>query len=113
MHELSIAQNIIEIVRSEMEKAGAARLKRVTLTVGPFAGINNESLAFGFEALVDKTDLDGARLDITTVTEKGVCSQCGQQVEIADPFALCPKCGGVRIEVAEHHDLRIEEIEVD
>lgn len=50
MHELSIAQNIIDIVRAEMRRYDAKRLKAVRLEVGAMSSVAPDSLSFCFDA---------------------------------------------------------------
>ena len=64
MHELGIANSVIEAVREEMARRPGARLKKVGLRIGEFAGIEDSSLRFCFDVLVRDTELRAASLEI-------------------------------------------------
>lgn len=58
MHELSIADAILDAVRQEAAKHGSARVTKVCVRVGVLSGVEPEALSFGFSALVQGTDLE-------------------------------------------------------
>jgi hydrogenase nickel incorporation protein HypA/HybF len=64
MHELGIASSVLEAVRKEMAQRPLARLKKIGLRIGDFAGIDDSSLRFCFEVLVRDTEFRAASLDI-------------------------------------------------
>ena len=49
MHELSIAQSIVEAVEIRAAECNATRVKHVRLRIGEANGIVNDSLTFCFE----------------------------------------------------------------
>jgi hydrogenase nickel incorporation protein HypA/HybF len=67
MHEVAIAGGILDAVRTELAARQPAKAVKVGVRVGEMAGIDRESLAFCFEALVKDSDLDPLELAI----EKG------------------------------------------
>lgn len=64
MHELAIANSVIEAVRTEAARRPGARVTKVGLRIGELAGVDRESLSFCFEVLVKETDLESAVLAI-------------------------------------------------
>jgi len=56
MHELSVAQAILDAVKGEAEKHPGARPLRVGVRVGELSGVNPDSLSFCFECLVQGTE---------------------------------------------------------
>ena len=67
MHEMAIAEGILDIALKTMEENEAKRVARGKLLVGEMAGVECESLLFCFEALTRGTAADGAALDIERV----------------------------------------------
>ena len=53
MHELGIANSLLEAVRTEAARHPGAVVRKVGVTVGELAGVDPEALAFGFEAIVN------------------------------------------------------------
>jgi hydrogenase nickel incorporation protein HypA/HybF len=64
MHEVAVAGGILEAVRAEAAARKPARAVKVGVRIGEMAGIDPESLAFCFEALVKGTDLEPLELEI-------------------------------------------------
>jgi hydrogenase nickel incorporation protein HypA/HybF len=108
MHELSIAQGIVDICT---EHAGGRRVLAVTLEVGALSGVVPEALEFCFEACTRETLLEGARLEIERVGAVGHCPACGLDHDIRACFDPCPACDGL-LEVRRGEELRVKELEV-
>lgn len=95
MHELAIAQGILDIVREEMAKHGAAKLDRVHIHHGRMANVAPEALTFAWENLIRGTDLEGAEMLTEEIAVRMKCAGCGVEFEPEDDFILapCPDCG--------------------
>jgi hydrogenase nickel incorporation protein HypA/HybF len=64
MHEVGIANGILEAVRKETASHQPARAVKVGVRIGEMAGIDPQSLAFSFEVLVKGSDLEPLDLAI-------------------------------------------------
>ncbi len=64
MHELSIASSIIDAVRTELRMRPGYRAITVGVRIGALAGVDDESLRFGFDALIRDTDLEPLGLNV-------------------------------------------------
>lgn len=64
MHEVGIAAEILEAVRKETAAYQPARAVKVGVRIGEMAGVDAESLAFCFEALVKGSELEPLELAI-------------------------------------------------
>ncbi len=113
MHELSIAQNIVEIVEQYVPVAARAGVRSVRMRVGRLSGIVPDSLEFSFSAIVAGTPLGSARLDIEHVPAVCRCEDCGIEFEIADIVFVCPGCGGMRTRLISGSDLQVVDIEME
>ena len=67
MHELGVAQSIVDIVRAHVPPAQAAAVREVRIRVGDRAGILIESLEFCFGAAVAGTPYGAAVLAVDRV----------------------------------------------
>lgn len=54
MHELSLAQSLIDQLLDLADEHGADRITRLSVTIGPFSGIVADSFSFGFNALKEE-----------------------------------------------------------
>jgi Zn finger protein HypA/HybF involved in hydrogenase expression len=64
MHELGIAQSILDAVETELRPHPGARAVKIGVTVGEFAGVDRDSVAFCFEAIVKGTPFEALVLDL-------------------------------------------------
>ena len=60
MHELGLTRSIVSIVR---EHAGARRVRRVRVAIGPLACVERRALSFCFDLVTEGTVLAGAALE--------------------------------------------------
>jgi hydrogenase nickel incorporation protein HypA/HybF len=113
MHEMSIAQSLIEILAEEMEKHGARTLRTVHLKIGQLSAIVPEALSFCFQVISEGTEMAGANLVMDIVPLQGYCPGCDKGFEIKDYHFACPLCGGTNIETIAGQDLAIVDMEVE
>ena len=112
MHELSVAQEIINIVNSYLPENKTASVKVVKVKVGKLSNILNDSLTFCFEALTNESHLKGAKLEIVDVPVKVLCLNCKEESEIENPVFACPKCGNNELKMISGMELQVDEIEL-
>ena len=113
MHEMSIAENIIEIVQQHLPKDEGCKVRSVTLRIGTLVGVVPESLEFCFTALTTDTPMEGATLAIGRVPLTATCRSCGVTSEIDLGSFVCPSCNDSNIEVIAGTELQVTEIETD
>jgi hydrogenase nickel incorporation protein HypA/HybF len=110
MHELSIAQNIADIVQQYVPDDQAVQWVKVE--IGRLSGIVPESLEFCFSAVVSDTPLDGARLKIDLIPIRAACNRCNAEFEVESLAFACPGCGSADLHVISGTQLKVIEIEV-
>ncbi len=93
MHELSIAQSLVESIRTEAAAHPGARVTRVGLRVGELSGVQPDALKFSFDVIVRNSDLEQAVLDIETVPLQQHCERCARNFPVVDFTLVCPDCG--------------------
>src|SRR5678816_3180661 len=107
MHELALAQEIVDIAR---RRAGHGQVRRVTVRVGALAAVVPDALRFCFGLACEDTPLSGAALDIVELPARARCRACAVESEFDGPFALCA-CGG-DLEWLSGDDLVVQSMEV-
>ena len=113
MHELGIATAVLEAVRAEVEQRPGKRATEVCLRIGALAGVDAESLRFGFEALVQGSDLDPLRLKIEQRPRHHSCMMCGHGFDVIDYDTLCPSCRSGQTVCTSGEELDIAWLEME
>lgn len=113
MHELSIAENLVAIVREEMNKTGLTRLNSVQIKVGEFTHLVPDALQFCFEIAVQGTPFEGARLEIEVVPTVGFCNKCRRQFRVEGALFVCPECLGGDVDVQTGREMTIESFDAE
>jgi hydrogenase nickel incorporation protein HypA/HybF len=113
MHELSIAQSILEIVGQNLPAENQKHVKSVIVRIGKLSNVLPESLNFCFEAITRETDFENTQLVIKVIPITIECKNCGKISETEDFVFLCPSCSSNKISVIGGNDLNVEEIEVE
>ena len=113
MHELGIMTGVVDAVEKTARDAGAEKVIRVDLSVGVMTEAIEDSLYFAFEALSEKSFLEGAKLHITMVKPRSRCMTCGAEYEHDRFHMTCPKCNSYDTKLIAGKELQIDSIEVD
>jgi hydrogenase nickel incorporation protein HypA/HybF len=112
MHELSVAQSIVEIIQQHIPRSEWERVAAVRLKIGAAAGVVPESLEFSFQAITAESFLCHARLEIESVPFRIHCNTCDTTAENEFGFTLCGACGSADTNILSGSELHITEIEI-
>jgi len=113
MHELSIAESIVDAVGRHEAVRGGRRVSRIGIRVGDTSGVNAEALAFCFDIATRGTFLEGAALDLERVPVVFRCEGCGREFEPVDFDPRCPGCGAARGRLAGGDELALAYLELE
>jgi hydrogenase nickel incorporation protein HypA/HybF len=113
MHELSIAQSIVDIVGQYVPRTQFATVKLVRVRVGDLAGVVPDSLSFCFTAVTAGTPMAGALLEIEHVPYTIRCNGCTTESTTEPGLALCPQCGSTDTRIIAGTELQVMTIDVD
>jgi hydrogenase nickel incorporation protein HypA/HybF len=113
MHEIALAQSIVEIVEEHARRDSFARIRSIRLAIGALSGVDPRALQFGFEAAAKGTVAEGAILVIDRPPGQAWCTDCDGFVPIAGLGDPCPACGGRCWTAARGDELRVTELEVE
>lgn len=114
MHELSIANSLVEVATESAAQAGASRVTEVRLRLGVLSGVVRGALEFCFEAAVAGTPLEGATLVIEELPVRIFCHACQKESELASIQRFrCPLCQGPADDIRQGRELELAAIEID
>ena len=112
MHELGIANEILDIALSEAGRHTAKRVTSIRLRVGVLRAIEPENLSFLFGHIARGTPAEGALLEIVEEPVRVECEACG--VSEARSFTFeCPRCKGSGVSVTGGDSLSILSLDID
>jgi hydrogenase nickel incorporation protein HypA/HybF len=113
MHEMSIAQNILEIVDEYMAREPAAKLLEVVVEIGEMVAVVPDSLNFCYDVLVEDSKYQDSKLIINILPLRGSCISCGHEFKIENYNFNCPSCHSLDLQVQGGQELRITHLEVE
>jgi hydrogenase nickel incorporation protein HypA/HybF len=113
MHEMALAQGILEIVEDVALQRNAGCVKAVWLELGALSSVEPDAIAFCFDAVTRGTVAEGAALNIDTIPGSAWCLACNESTPIARRDDPCPRCGGYQLQVADGTQMRVRELEID
>ena len=108
MHELAIAQDMVDAV---LDRLPDAPIAEVRLTVGQLSGIAADALRFCFELVTADTALEGAHLFIDEPAGAARCDACGAEFRLEHLILLCA-CGSANVHIVSGDQLLINSVKV-
>ena len=113
MHEMGIANSILDAVRTEARRYPGTQPMKVGVRLGELAAIDPESLRFCFDALISESDLEALLLEIEWKVRRHRCRACSQEFEVRDYNFECPDCHAVDSECIAGDELELAYVEVE
>jgi len=113
MHELSIAMNILDIIREEMKKNNAGKLVAVELEIGALSGVVKDALEFAFEEALKQGNFQDARIIYHEQPGMARCSSCGAEFVTEDYITPCPECFHPYTDIIRGRELKIRSIVIE
>jgi len=112
VHELGVANEILDIALSEADRHAAKKVTSIRLRVGVLRSIEPENLSFLFEHIARGTAAEGAFLEIVEEAVRVECGGCG--VSEARSFTFeCPRCKASGVSVTGGDSLSILSLDVE
>lgn len=115
MHELSLMEGVMGIVRESAAQNNIKRVNHLKLVVGRFSMALPDSLRFAFEVIAGIDELfQGAVLEIEEKEILCLCQQCRHTSHIEDQYHfVCSRCGSTRVEIIQGRELYLDYYEGD
>jgi hydrogenase nickel incorporation protein HypA/HybF len=110
MHELSLAQALIQRVAVHVPEGGS--VKRVRVRAGAMAAVEPDAMQLAWTAVTQGTHYQQAALELVIEPYRLRCPQCGREWESADLFVEC-ECGYPRPQCRSDSALTLESLDVD
>lgn len=112
MHELSLAQDLANMVENTYANVRATRVNSARLILGEATCVDPETLTFAFEIVTRNTKIHGCKLEIIRIPMKIRCRTCAKEY-ISEPFLICENCGLRNFDIVQGREIILESIEVE
>jgi hydrogenase nickel incorporation protein HypA/HybF len=113
MHEMSIAEGILQIVEDAAAKQGFKRVTEVRLEIGALSGVEVDALSFCLDVVLKDSVADGARVELEKMPGRGYCLDCGETVLVNALYEACPLCGSYQVQATGGTEMRVKDLLVE
>jgi len=113
MHEMGIANSVLEAVRSEMVRYPGSYPCKVGVRIGEMTAIDQEALRFCFDAMILETELESLELGIEVCPRRHRCQVCGNEFAVCDYDSRCPRCASLETAFISGDELELAYLEVE
>ncbi len=107
MHELSIAQSVIDSIRKNIPSDLLPKADKVKLQIGKLSGIELDALTYSFGILVQNTEFPQLAMEIEQIEGKVLCQTCGTEFTYNKYGIPCPQCGGFSVKIIDGKQMKI------
>jgi len=113
MHELSLAQYILQAVLDESQKAGGKRIKEISAKVRDSSHHMEENpldstLKSCLELITKDTAAEGAEIEIELIHPTLRCKECDFTFLAQSGTLFCPRCRSSKLEELDAEDIELE-----
>jgi hydrogenase nickel incorporation protein HypA/HybF len=113
MHELPVAQSILEIALKHAAQAGAQRISNLYIVMGELSSMVDDSIQFYWDMIARDSIAEGAVLHFRRVPAELQCMTCFEKYHPVDGQLVCPQCGGVGARILAGEEFSLEAIDVE
>ena len=113
MHEMSLAESVLQLLEDQAVSGEFVRVRQVWLRIGELAAVEVEALRFCLDVVMAQTLAQDAQFHIDVEPGRGLCQVCGQTVMLHARYEACPACGAYQVTVTGGDAMRVSEVEVE
>jgi hydrogenase nickel incorporation protein HypA/HybF len=110
MHEMSIADALLQGVLDAAAKSRLVRVQEVMLDVGKVRLVVPEALELAWTIVSEGTVAAGSLLRIREVPIEAACRRCGRVYPADVDNYLCPGCGQADVEIVAGDDIMLTSV---
>jgi hydrogenase nickel incorporation protein HypA/HybF len=113
VHELAVAQALVEQVDAVIDQHHASSASAIRVRIGPLAGVVPELLATAFPLAAAGSRMEHAQLEFTQAPIQVHCQTCGAETEAAMNRLVCGDCGDWHTQLISGDELLLESVELE
>ena len=108
MHELGLAQDVLEKVKAEAKAKGMSRVVYAKVKIGEALITDPPEFKEIFSTICAGSVAEGMQLDLEILPLRAVCSDCKNEFDSKVLRLDCPHCGSTNINISSGRELLIE-----
>ena len=112
MHELSIANDILTIIRQNVPQEELSSVENINVKIGDMSGVVAESLEFCIQTIISETELSNAKLIIQKIPFAVKCNSCGSITTNDFGVRVCSDCSSTDTTVISGLEMQVTEAEL-
>lgn len=109
MHELSICNSIVGIVRRYAE---GRTVRTVNVRIGAMRQIVPETLVYCWSLVTEASDLAGVDLLVERMPAKVRCARCGREQILDEPVLRCETCPDATLDLVQGDEFLITSLDL-
>jgi hydrogenase nickel incorporation protein HypA/HybF len=113
VHELAVAQALVEQVDAVIDQHHASGATSIRVRIGPLAGVVPELLATAFPLAAAGSRMEHAVLEFSHAPIQVHCQTCGVETEAAMNRLICGACGDWHTQILSGDELLLESVELE
>lgn len=113
MHELAIAQNLLEVVCDAAKVNKINKVNKISIIAGELNSIVFDALEFGFLVSSEGTVAEKAKIECKEIPALIECESCGDKYPWKECGYICPKCSHQGGKMVQGNELYVDFIEGD
>ncbi|MDQ6889348.1 MAG: hydrogenase maturation nickel metallochaperone HypA [Bacteroidota bacterium] len=110
MHEVSIAQSIVDTLESEMEAEQLSSIREIHVRVGVLSSVEHKLLEHVFKFVAEGGPFSNCNLYTELVEVLAGCEQCNTNFKVENYYFVCPECKAPTSTIIEGNELTIYKI---
>lgn len=108
MHEYGICEGIVDAIEA---RAQGRKVARARVRIGTLHRVVEDAFQHAFAQAAVGTSAENAKFEMIVLPVIARCRTCGTEMQSEDSIPVCPKCGGVDLEITGGHELMLELLE--
>ena len=112
MHELSLAQSLVEQLKQTVRDEEATCVERLTVVMGPYSGVERDAFEFAFPFAAEDSPAEQAELIIEELPATVECANCSASSHPDPRHLQCTSCGSDNVKLIGGREFYIRSIEL-
>jgi hydrogenase nickel incorporation protein HypA/HybF len=112
VHELSICRSVLAQALAVAASHDGRAVGRITLRIGPLAGVEPDLLLAAFPIVAAGTPCDGAVIAIEDIAVRVRCRGCGALSVVRPNRLLCAGCGAWQVTLLSGDEMLLASVDL-